>query len=123
MHKIFLVGIGAIPFAELGRLISTNWKALSDDERAKYAAEASIDKERYQREVEECQAAMAASESTKQAPGPKIRNKRLGDAPVGIPDGKRMNYEGYEGPPPYYDPWYGRPPPPEGYGPPPGKSQ
>ena len=152
---------GAIPFADLGKQIAQNWKALSTEERSKYAAEASVDKERYAREVEESNAALQASQeedqatkqqqyqSQQQQPGPKIRNKRLGDGVVGggaAPDAKRrmMNYpyEGYEtghhleqyhpssgpsprGPPPYYDPYfgYGRPPPPppggEGYGPPP----
>lgn len=136
-HRFY---IGAIPFAELGKLISQNWKALSDEDRAKYDALAAEDKVRYQREVEKNQAAMAAAEQQKQKfPGPKIRNKRLADGLMSAPDGRRMRpnpYQEYEGapeypsgpsprgPPPYYDPYfgYGRPPMPggEGYGPPPG---
>ena len=133
---------GAIPFESLGKQIATNWKNLSKAERAKYESEASLDKERYAREVEEANALLAAQEEEmkkqqeqfeQNVVGPKIRNKRLGaDGRMGAPDAKRRYYEGYDpsggggresypgpsprvgGPPPYYDPYfgYGRPPPP-----------
>jgi hypothetical protein len=123
--------------------------ALSDEEREKYAAEANLDKERYQRELE---AGAIPEYRLKQGPVPDVpqrRSKRAADTPTGR-DGKRTKppgpYGGYPGyspphphqgyPPgpsprgPYYDPYfgYGRPPnmyPPDGpppgygYGPPP----
>lgn len=132
---------GAIAFEDLGKLIAKNWKALPDDERAKFAAEAAKDKERYQREVEESNAKLP-QEKAKAPAGPNIRNKRLGEAVLGGAekrqkthyDGQQQQQEGQypnenqgypqRGPPPYYDPYYGygRPgagPNGEGYGPPP----
>ena len=142
-HPIIIINYtGAIAFEDLGRLIAKNWKALPDDERAKFAAEAAKDKERYQREVEESNAKLP-QEKAKAPVGPNIRNKRLGEPVVGggaekrqktqfdgpqqQPEGQYPNEnQGYppRGPPPYYDPYYGygRPgagPNGEGYGPPP----
>jgi hypothetical protein len=143
----FQMKSGAIAFADLGKLIAQNWKALPESERAKYTAEANIDKARYQREVEERNADMPpepgpsgrAGESVSTEPaGPNIRNKRLGE---GVPGGSEKRaktsygWSGYQdegqsgeqhygqstrGPPPYYDPYfgYGRAGA-EGYGPPP----
>lgn len=117
---------GAIPFAELGKQIASNWKSLSASERKKYEEEANADKERYAREMEENNKIMAASDIG----GPPIR-KRGDNAGGGGKRGQHNSYYEEEqpmniGPPtPYYDPYfggYGRPPPPpgaiggEGYG-------
>jgi hypothetical protein len=103
--------------------------ALSDEERKKYAAEANLDKERYQRELEACQAGSIPQYRLKQQPlsdVPQRRNKRAADTPTGR-DGKCTKppgpYDGYPGyspphphqgyPPgpsprgPYYDPYFG----------------
>lgn len=130
---------GAIAFADLGKLIAKNWKALPDSERAKYNAEANVDKERYQRELEECNANMPVEQKEPAVPGPKIRNKRLGDGVSGGFEKRAKSSNGWpgyqdegqsaveqpfgpssRGPPPYYDPYfgYGRAGA-EGYGPPP----
>lgn len=53
-------GHGKIGFAELGRTISRNWKAVSADQKPYYYELAKLDKKRYVREMEEWRALLAA---------------------------------------------------------------
>lgn len=54
---------GKIGFADLARMIAAKWKSLSKEERATYDEKAAIDKQRYQREMEEWKKGQSAAVS------------------------------------------------------------
>lgn len=54
---------GKIGFADLARMIAAKWKSLSKEERQSYDEKAAIDKQRYQREMEEWKEGQSAAVS------------------------------------------------------------
>lgn len=54
---------GKIGFADLARMIAAKWKSLSKEERAIYDEKAAIDKQRYQREMDEWKEGQSAAVS------------------------------------------------------------
>ena len=65
---------GKIGFADLARLIAAKWKSLSKDDRAIYDEKATIDKDRYLREMKEWK--KWQSTITPQLPSPSIEGHR-----------------------------------------------
>lgn len=63
---------GKIGFAELGRTISRNWKAVTPEQKTYYRKLAAKDKKRYLREMEEWKASLAErdAEAENEAAGP-----------------------------------------------------
>uniref|UniRef100_A0A7S3KVP0 HMG box domain-containing protein n=1 Tax=Amphora coffeiformis TaxID=265554 RepID=A0A7S3KVP0_9STRA len=62
---------GKIGFAELGRAISRSWKSVTVEQKAYYRKLAAQDKKRYQREMEEWKAKLAAQDTEVELAAPK----------------------------------------------------